>query len=169
MKNADLIVYVVDSSIPLDENDEKILSLIEDKPVVALLNKSDLESIVSEEELRKYIERFLPERSEISIVKTSVRNDVGIEQFVDTVKTMFFDGDILSRHEIVITNMRHKEALQNAYESLVLVQRSIADGMQEDFYSIDLMGAYAELGKIIGEEVEDDLVEEIFSKFCVGK
>ena len=70
---------------------------------------------------------------------------------------------------MVVTNLRHKEALQDALNSLQLVEQSIEDGMPEDFYSIDLMGAYEELGKIIGEAVEDDLVDEIFSKFCMGK
>lgn len=169
MKDADLVVYVADSSVPLDQNDDEIMSLLRDKAVVALLNKSDLETIVSEEEFEEYIAKFFPGKKEIAIVKTSVKNDVGMEQFEDIVKNMFFGGDILSHREIVVTNMRHKEALQNAYNSLALVRKSIEDGMQEDFYSIDLMSAYAELGKIIGDQVEDDLVEEIFSKFCVGK
>ena len=85
------------------------------------------------------------------------------------VKDMFFEGNLHNNSEIVITNMRHKEALQNVYDSLQMVMRSIEDDMPEDFYSIDLMSAYASLGIIIGEEVEEDLVNEIFSKFCMGK
>lgn len=82
---------------------------------------------------------------------------------------MFFHGEIKSSSEVFITNMRHKENLQEAYDSLLLVKKSIEDEMPEDFFSIDLMNAYGALGRIIGEEVEDDLVEEIFSKFCIGK
>jgi tRNA modification GTPase len=82
---------------------------------------------------------------------------------------MFFGGEISINDEIYITNMRHKEALCEAYESMGLVLRSISDGMPEDFYSIDLMSAYASLGKIIGEEVGDDLVDKIFREFCMGK
>ena len=82
---------------------------------------------------------------------------------------MFFSGKIATNDELYITNKRHKEALEEAYESMQMVKQSLADDMPEDFYSIDLMSAYASLGKIIGEEVEDDLVEEIFSKFCMGK
>ena len=70
---------------------------------------------------------------------------------------------------IYITNQRHKEALVEAYDSLKMVQKSLEDEMPEDFYSIDLMSAYAALGRIIGEEVGEDLVNEIFSKFCMGK
>jgi tRNA modification GTPase len=82
---------------------------------------------------------------------------------------MFFGGEIAINDEIYITNKRHKEALVEAYESINMVLKSIDNDMPEDFYSIDLMSAYASLGKIIGEEVEDDLVNEIFSKFCMGK
>ena len=71
---------------------------------------------------------------------------------------MFFRGEIKSSNEIVITNMRHKKALEEACESLALVEKSLEEGMPEDFYSIDLMDAYASLGRIIGEEVDDDLV-----------
>ena len=69
----------------------------------------------------------------------------------------------------MITNVRHAQALREAYDSVLMVKRSIEDGMPEDFYSIDLMNAYEKLGLIIGESVEDDLVNEIFSKFCMGK
>ena len=168
-ENADLIVYVVDSSIPLDENDKEILSLIGNKNAVILLNKSDLDSIVSEEMLRKLMDEILPERKRISILRTSTREHTGIEEFENVVKEMFFQGNLSHNSEIIITNLRHKVALQNSHESLSLVKQSIENGMEEDFYSIDLMNAYKELGKIIGEEVDDDVVEEIFSKFCMGK
>lgn len=71
--------------------------------------------------------------------------------------------------EVCITNMRHKEALQEAQEALLLVKKSIEEQLPEDFYSIDLMSAYSALGRIIGEEVDEDLADEIFSKFCMGK
>ena len=82
---------------------------------------------------------------------------------------MFFDGKIQMNEEVYITNARHTASLMEVQGSLKLVKQSILDGMPEDFYSIDLMNAYEELGKIIGESVEDDLVNEIFSKFCMGK
>ena len=167
--DADLIVYVADGSAPLDENDREILSLFGDKNVVVLLNKSDLNNVVTLECMRDFLQSALPGREDIVIIKTSMMNEDGLEQFVNVIHEMFFDGEILSRQEVVITNMRHKEALQNACKSLILVKESIQKGMEEDFFSIDLMDAYTELGKIIGEEIEDDLIEEIFSKFCMGK
>ena len=169
--DADLVIYVVDASVALDENDREIAALIGDKKRIVLLNKSDLVNKVTEED----IENLFAESSsgsgerEFTIVKTSLRENMGVEEFEQAVKEMFFRGEIKSSNEIVITNMRHKKALEEACESLALVEKSLEEGMPEDFYSIDLMDAYASLGRIIGEEVDDDLVEEIFSKFCMGK
>lgn len=167
--NADLIVYMVDSSVPLDENDREILSLFDDKNIVVLLNKSDLHSVVTLDRLHEFILGVLPDRGDIVIIKTSMKSEDGIEQFENVIREMFFNGELMSHREIVITNVRHKEALQDAYESMLLVKKSIQNGMGEDFFSIDLMDAYSALGRIIGEEVGDDLIEEIFSKFCMGK
>ncbi|MDE6976275.1 MAG: tRNA uridine-5-carboxymethylaminomethyl(34) synthesis GTPase MnmE, partial [Lachnospiraceae bacterium] len=90
-------------------------------------------------------------------------------EFEKEIKRMFFGGLIRNNEEIIITNLRHKEALMNAHESLLQVKKSIENNMPEDFYSIDLMNAYSSLGFIIGEEVEEDLINKIFSEFCMGK
>ena len=171
-KEADLIVYVADASMELDENDREIVSLIRDKNAVVLLNKSDLENVVTEEDIRELFRKNAGEDGSkgcIRIVRTSALEGEGMEEFESTVREMFFHGEIRSNGEIVITNIRHKDALEEAYWSLRMVRKSIEDGMPEDFFSIDLMNAYASLGRIIGEEVDDDLMEEIFSKFCMGK
>ena len=159
---ADLILYVVDSSRPLDEDDASVLEIITDKKVIVLLNKTDLEQVVSEEE----IQQRLPAAS---IIRTSMKDNTGIDLFEDTIKTMFFGGEIAINDELYITNQRHKEALAEAYESMEMVLQSLAQKLPEDFYSIDLMSAYASLGRILGEEVGEALVNEIFSKFCMGK
>ena len=170
---ADLIVYVVDTSTELDENDREIISLIENKPVIILMNKSDLKNIVTEEMImdlfREVYEKKYYNEKQNCVRKNTFDEILSMNKKIKTVKEMFFGEEIKSSGEIVITNMRHKEALQEAFDSLMLVKKSIDDEMPEDFYSIDLMSAYASLGKIIGEEVDDDLVEEIFSKFCMGK
>ena len=170
-KDADLIIYVVDASVELDDSDREIISLLGEKNTIILLNKSDLDTKVTEETISQLIAEVLKENrtEQIKMIRTSTKENVGIEELENVIKEMFFQGAFEENNEIVITNMRHKEALQDAYNSFQLVQKSIADGMPEDFYSIDLMNAYSSLGKIIGEEVEDDLVEEIFSKFCMGK
>lgn len=163
---ADLIIYVVDASVPLDESDNEIIHLIEDRKVIVLLNKTDLDMVVTEKYL---IDRMNQRKKDISIIKTSTKDNKGIDIFEDTIKQIFFNGDISFNDEVFITNMRHKEALMDAYESMLQVRKSLMDYMPEDFYSIDLMSAYSSLGTIIGEEVGDDLVNEIFSKFCMGK
>ena len=168
-KDADLILYMVDSSVNLDESDEEILSLIGDKNVIILLNKTDLDTVVTEETMDAAIRKCIPDKGKIAMIRTSTKDNTGIEEFENTIKNMFFEGNLHNNGEIVITNLRHKEALQDAYHSLKLVEQSILDDMPEDFYSIDLMSAYASLGTIIGEEVGEDLVNEIFSKFCMGK
>ena len=162
-QDADLIIYVVDSSVPLDENDYDIINMIQNKKCIILFNKSDLISKVSLEEIKNLLDK------NVIIIKTSTKENTGIEDFEDAVKKLFFNGEIYFEDEIMITNLRHKEALQETLESLMQVNKSLEAGMPEDFYSIDLMNAYSSLGKIIGEEVSDDLVNEIFSKFCMGK
>lgn len=162
--DADLIIYVVDASVPLDENDQEIIPLIQSKNTIILLNKSDLECIVEEEELLSQIAS-----DNVRIIKTSTRENTGIDILEENIKDMFFHGKIKMNDEVVITNLRHKAALQDACDSLYQVRKSLEDEMPEDFYSIDLMSAYASLGTIIGEEVGEDLVNEIFSKFCMGK
>ena len=225
-KDADLILYVVDSSVELDENDREILSFIQGKKVIFLLNKSDLQAKVTEEDL---IEQYFyvsgehdqlnnhadigsheniknhedigdhaniknhedvgdhaniesenltindknviknTRKDQICVIYTSAIQGKGLNELENAIEELLFSGAIHNNDEIMITNMRHKEALNHALESLKLVKKSIEDDMPEDFYTIDLMEAYASLGNILGEEVGDDLVEEIFSKFCMGK
>lgn len=170
---ADLVIYVVDSSRELDENDEEIIELIRDKKVIVLLNKTDLEPVVTEEQIKdKFREIYEGEEKHddsLHVIRTSTKDNTGIDEFEKTIQDMFFAGRIAVNDDIYITNQRHKEALVEAYDSLKMVQKSLEDEMPEDFYSIDLMSAYAALGRIIGEEVGEDLVNEIFSKFCMGK
>ena len=162
-KEADLILYMADSSIPMDESDEHILKLIEGKKCIVLLNKSDLTPVLTETKLKEKLPAGVP------VVKVSVKEREGLDAFENVLSEMFFSGGLRFNEEVVITSMRHKEALQNASDSLLEVKRSLEAGMPEDFFSIDLMSAYASLGEIIGEEVGEDLVNEIFSKFCMGK
>lgn len=159
--NADLVIYVIDASTELDENDYEIMKLLQDKKAIVLLNKSDLDTKVQPEEVKKYLDK--------KVISISTKNNTGIDEFEDTIKEMFFQGEVTFNDEVYSINVRQKNSLQIVLEHLKQVNQSIEDGMAEDFFSIDLMGAYEELGKIIGESVEDDLVEEIFSKFCMGK
>lgn len=161
LKDADLVIYVVDTSTALDENDAEIMELLRDRHTIILLNKSDLEQITTVEDVRKHLDK--------TMIPISAKEQTGIDALEKEIKEMFFSGKVTFNDEVYITNIRQKTALQEALRSLKLVQQSIEDDMPEDFYSIDLMNAYEELGTIIGEAVEDDLVNEIFSKFCMGK
>ncbi len=160
-KNADLIIYVVDGSTELDENDRNIIRLIQGRNAVVLLNKSDLDMKVGQEELELLTGR--------RVLPVSAREETGIELLEQEIQTMFFQGGLHFNDQVYITNARHKAALEDGARSIAMVRRSIADGMPEDFYSIDLMDAYQKLGTIVGEAVGEDLVNEIFSKFCMGK
>lgn len=159
--DADLIIFVMDSSTKLDENDESIIQMIKDKKAILLLNKSDLEPEITIEDIKN--------KTLHPIINVSVKEKYGIDEFSIIIKEMFFGGELSFNDEIYITNERHREAFIESLKSLRLVKRSIEDGMPEDFYSIDLMSAYETLGKIIGEKVEEDLVNMIFKEFCMGK
>ncbi len=162
-READLIIYVVDSSTELDENDKEIAKLLEGKRSIVLLNKSDLEAVTREKEIRKIV------GENPVILPVSAKEQKGIDTLENAIRDLFFTGKLSYNDQIYITNMRQKAALLEAAESLDQVRESLEKNMPEDFYSIDLMSAYEALGRIIGESVEEDLVNEIFSKFCMGK
>ena len=160
-QKADLILYVVDSSVPLDSNDEEIMSMLNGKKAIILYNKSDLKAAIEIDTLR--------EKTGHPVIPISAKEETGITELEEKIKDMFFGGELSFNDEVYITNARHKAALEEADKSLDLVRNSIQGGLPEDFFSIDLMNAYENLGKILGESVGEDLVNEIFSKFCTGK
>lgn len=176
---ADLILFVMDASCPLDDNDRDILEMIHKKKSLILLNKSDLDQIITKEDVVNELELAKNSKSSIkselnyakksAIIEISAKEQKGIDRLEEKIKEMFFEGEISFNDEIYITNVRHKVALVSAYESLSKVNESIEMNMPEDFYSIDLMDAYESLGNITGETIGEDLVNEIFSKFCMGK
>lgn len=174
---ADLIIYVIDASMPLDESDHEILRLIEGKTSIILLNKSDLDMVVTEADVERTYFASNPsienvkeiKKFTIPVISISVTEKNGINLLKETLKLMFFEGNLAFNDEIYITNIRQKTALWDAFSSLEKVIDSIEAGMPEDFYSIDLMDAYEALGRITGETMGEDLVNEIFSKFCMGK
>lgn len=159
--SADLIIYVIDSSTELDDNDFSIIDILKDKNAIVLLNKSDLCTITTEDIVKKYLDK--------PVIYISAKDRMGIDELESKISEMFLHGQVSFNDEVYITNIRHKNSLTEALNSLKLVVESINNDMPEDLYSIDLMNAYEELGLIIGEAVEDDLMQEIFSKFCMGK
>ena len=161
IEKADLIIYVVDSSTELDENDQEIIEAIQNKKAIVLLNKSDLDAKTDASVLQTQLSK--------PILPISAKNNTGIHELETLIEEMFFSGKLSFNDEVYITNIRQKNALAEAQNSLKMVLQSIADGMPEDFFTIDMMNAYEALGTIIGESVGEDLVNEIFSKFCMGK
>ncbi|MFA9378120.1 MAG: tRNA uridine-5-carboxymethylaminomethyl(34) synthesis GTPase MnmE [Lachnotalea sp.] len=158
---ADLIIYVVDSSTKLDENDDKIIKMLKQSKSIILLNKTDLNIITSEETIK--------EKTNDTVIPISLKEKIGIDLLEKEIVKMFFKGNIEFNDEVLITNIRQKSLISEAYDSLKLVEKSIISKISEDFYTIDLMNAYEKLGQVIGESIEDDLVNQIFSKFCMGK
>lgn len=161
ISNADLIIYLIDASQKLNDSDYKIMRLLEGKHAVILLNKSDLETMVSLEEIKEKLTQ--------PVIAISAKEQTGIEEFERVVGDLFFHGELKFHDDYYTINARQKHELELARKHLKLVKQSIADGMPEDFYSIDLMSAYEAMGSVIGESVEDDLIEKIFSEFCMGK
>lgn len=164
INDADLVLYVVDLSVPLDENDRDIINLIKDKKTIILFNKNDLESVINIDDV---IDSFNSDN--MSFLKVSSKEKIGLYDFEEKIKDFVFDNNISFNSELIITNVRHHEKIAETIDSLKLVINSIENCMPEDFLTIDLMSAYESLGNIIGEEISEDLVNEIFSKFCMGK
>lgn len=160
-RKADLIIYVIDSSTELDENDFQIMDFLQDKKAIVLLNKSDLDTVVTKAQVKKHLDK--------EMIAISARENSGLEELADLIKRMFFQGKVTFNDEIYITNVRQKNSLKDALEALEMVMQSIGEEMPEDFYSIDLMNCYEALGNIVGESIGDDLAQEIFQKFCMGK
>jgi tRNA modification GTPase len=182
-RQADLLIYVVDSSRELDENDREIAKIIQKKRTIILLNKSDLHTVVTKEQLKKFISlqnkntqygnELNPAKSDDEVfppmIEISAKEEKGIQKFEKQLESMFLNKNISFNEEVYITNIRQKAAMEDALCSLEKVEESIEMGMPEDFYTIDLMDAYEALGSITGETIGEDLVNEIFSKFCMGK
>ncbi len=159
--NADLILYVVDGSKQLDDNDSQIISHIKGRNVITVINKSDLDVVVD----KLLISEELPG----DIIEISAKYGDGKEELYNILNDKFFSGQLQYNDELYITNSRHKDELIKTRESLSKVIESIDMGMEEDFFSIDLLDAYEHLGMILGETMRDDLADKIFAEFCMGK
>ena len=158
---ADLVLYVVDGSVELDENDQRIIEKIRDKNVIVIINKSDLEIKIKRDAICRYIDA--------EVIQLSAMTGDGSEELYDMLNKMFFEGSLSYNDQLYITNARHKNELVRTKNALEKVIESIDMGMEEDFFSIDMMDAYEHLGLIIGETARDDLADKIFKDFCMGK
>ena len=177
---ADLILWVVDSSEPLNEDDKAIFAVCEGKPMIALLNKSDLPAVTDAKALQAMMDECFGQQPQedandridenmFAPITISAKTNEGLEQLEERITSLFFAERIASDDECVITSERHRQALLKAESSLCKVQESMAAGMPEDFYTIDLTAAYETLGTILGEQPDEDVINMIFSEFCLGK
>ena len=161
LSQADFIIYVVDMSDVLDESDEKIIELLQHKNGVILLNKSDLKGRLTEQEIR--------DKLDWNCISFSSKTGDGLQILEEYITNSFLDGTISYNDQIYLTSVRHREAVEDALQSLKQVLQTIDDGMPEDLYMVDLMDAYRKLGLINGETASEDLVNKIFKEFCMGK
>ena len=160
---SDLILYVADSSVPIDEWDRKILSLLSDRPIIALLNKSDLEMVTTPQQIRSII------GEEGLVLAVSAAEGSGIDELKTAIEERFYQGKIGFNDEVIITNIRHMDCLKRAENSLELLKNGLESGMPEDICAIDLTDCIDALGEITGETMREDLIDEIFGAFCMGK
>ena len=161
LNQADFIIYVVDTSVPLDFSDLQIMELLSGKKGVILLNKSDLDIVLNREELK--------EKLDWDCISFSSKTAEGLPELEQYMINSFLEGDISYNDQIYLTSMRHREAVEDAYQSLKQLMHTIEDGMTEDLFIIDMMDAYKKLGLINGETASEDLINKIFEEFCMGK
>ena len=155
-KNADLILYMAEASVGINDEDKEIIDSLKGRNLIILLNKTDL------------MEDPAPE-DDPDVIMLSVKTGDGIDALKEKIRELCFSGEVKPNEQVYITNIRHRNLLNKAAESLGLVLSGIAEGVSEDFLTIDMMDAYSYLGMITGQETGEDLVNEIFSKFCMGK
>ena len=163
-KIADFIFFVIDGSRPLEQEDFEILQFIKDnnKKAIVIINKSDLEQKITINDILKYID-------ESYVLNISVKQNLGVNDLFDKIKELFFNGEIDINDEAIVSNERNKASLLKAKSSLSNVIDTVQNQMPQDFISMDLMDAYSYLGEIIGETVDEDVIDKIFSEFCLGK
>ena len=162
IKNADLVLFIIDGSNALTGDDKRLLEEIKDKKVIILINKNDLDNLIDPDLLKS-------EYGYANILSISALNKEGLDELQDMIEKLFFSGELSYNDEIIITSRRQENALIKVKNDLNKVRESIELSLGEDFYTIDLMAAYSALGLIIGETLEDDLADKIFSEFCMGK
>lgn len=160
--SADLVIMVLDSSRKLDKEDLEILENLQNKKTIVLLNKTDLDPQIEEDKLNQYVDSS-------SIIKISALQNEGIEELQDKIESMVYRGSVKSSSNLMITNTRHKDALAKSYESINDAITAIDQNMPYDFIEVDFKNVWDYLGYINGDTIKEDLLDTIFSNFCIGK
>jgi len=162
LNQANVVIFVIDGSENITSDDSKIMAELKDKETILIINKSDLPQRVEIDKIKKY----LPHKP---IINLSATQGTGLNELKKTIKELFFAGKILSTDEPIITNIRHKTALKSALKNINTALNALENNLSFEFVAIDLRELLDNLGVIVGETINEDILEEIFSKFCIGK
>lgn len=162
MEKADLCILMLDASSPLTEEDISLLSLMREKKSLVLLNKSDLKPLLTEEEILAR----LPEKK---IIRVSAKEGIGIAELEEEIRSLVYFGQVSVENDIMVSNLRHKDALQRACNSCEDALRGLSEGLPLDILETDFRDIWDALGLITGESVSEDLLDTIFREFCIGK
>ena len=159
---ADLVIFMIDRSVPLDEEDFEIIRHLDDKKAIVVINKTDLPAAIDPQSVRTMLPQAV-------IVEAAVGQHSGVEQIEDVIEQLVYGGQVKQQDSVLVTNVRHTALLEEARQSLADAI-GMAEQMQPlEFLEIDVNHAYELLGEIIGEAVGDDIIEEVFARFCLGK
>lgn len=160
--NSDLTIAIIDGSKELEKEDIEILDIIKDKKAIILLNKIDKQSVITEQKIKENIENK-------PIISISALEKTGIEKVYEKISEMYKFNEISIDDSLTITNERHKQLIINIKENIIKAKKSIQEKMPIDVITIYIMNILEEIGKITGEGVSEDVISEIFKKFCLGK
>lgn len=161
IETADLVIALFDASRELDQEDRQILDLLKDRKVIIVLNKSDLEKRWEKEELG------LPDST--PILELSVLKGHGIKDLEDKILSLFYEGEVVQKSDVLVTNVRHRDLIGKGIESMERVLGDYSMGIPIDCLEVDVKSTWEILGEITGETIEDDVLDKIFKEFCVGK
>ncbi len=159
---ADLIIAMFDASVPFEKEDEEILGRIKDKKVLVIVNKTDLPNLLDIEKIKSTI-------PDGDIIETSLIKGEGVEEIENYIYNMVYSGNVTVSDEPMVTNIRHENLLKSSYKHLLDAKNALEHGVPLDLISIDIRSSLDDIGVITGEFVTDDIVDRIFSNFCVGK
>lgn len=162
VEDANLLLVMLDNSMKLDDEDVKILELAKDINTIVIVNKTDLDTVVD----YGVVSELLPDAK---VVKISILNNLGVEEILEEIKRMFFDGEIMVESDVYLSNMRHIDALKRARASIGSAYEDIVMSVPLDCIEVDLNDAMEYLGQITGQSIGEDLLDKIFSEFCLGK
>ncbi len=170
IEEADLVILLIDADEGIKSEDLDLIDKLENKKLIVLINKIDLVSEDEAEKLKSELEkRFAGKRDELKVLPVSALEGTGIDKLEEAISEMFLSGRLQQKDEVLLTNVRHKELIDRTVESIDAACASYEAGMPIDCITIDIRSAADYLGQITGESVSEQVIDMIFSRFCVGK